>query len=174
MVPCVCKWAWVWLLAGRGFSAVAPSQCARAAKAMEGSFLPALDKDQAYMFIPSELRLYWHAQDHRLLSRDILGYPSLFQVGNILAQPLISKVILFSGGQWNFEGLTRPAATARQPGAEMNEKYGMSTSQGISQDNSASNFYPDLFASLAFVSQLIQGYASLEILSQLILWSSQS
>ena len=55
--------------------------CARA-EAMEGSFLPALDKDQADMFTPSELRLYWHAQDHRLLSRDILGYPSLF--GNIL------------------------------------------------------------------------------------------
>ena len=45
---------------------------------------------------PSELRLYRHAQDHRLLSRDILGYPSLF--GNMLAQPLISKVIPFSGG----------------------------------------------------------------------------
>ena len=66
------------------------------AEAMEGSFLPALDKEQTYMFTPSELRLYRHAQDHRLLSRDILGYPSLF--GNILAQPLISKVIPFSGG----------------------------------------------------------------------------
>ena len=31
--------------------------CARA-EAMEGSFLPALDKDQADMFTPSELRLY--------------------------------------------------------------------------------------------------------------------
>ena len=33
------------------------------AEAMEGSFLPALDKDQADMFTPSELRLYQHAQD---------------------------------------------------------------------------------------------------------------
>ena len=53
-----------------------------AAKAMETGFLPALDKDQAYMFTPSELPLYQHAQDHRLLTRDILGYPSLF--GDIL------------------------------------------------------------------------------------------
>ena len=48
------------------------------AEAMEAGFLPALDKDQADMFTPSELRLYRHAQDHRLLTRDILGYPSLF------------------------------------------------------------------------------------------------
>ena len=41
------------------------------AKAMEAGFLPALDKDQADMFTPSarELRLYRHAQDHRLLTR---------------------------------------------------------------------------------------------------------
>ena len=30
----------------------------------------------------------------------------------------------------------RPAAAMRQPGAEMNEIYGMSASEGISQDNS--------------------------------------
>ena len=45
-------------------------------------------------------------------------------------------------------GVTRPAAAARQPGAEMNETYGtgMITSEGISQnsDNSVLNFYPDL------------------------------
>ena len=41
-------------------------------------FLPALDEDQAGMFTPSELRLYQHAHNHRLLTRDILGYPSLF------------------------------------------------------------------------------------------------
>ena len=52
------------------------------AEAMEAGFLPALDKDQADMFTPSELRLYQHAQDHRLLTRDILDYPSLF--GDIL------------------------------------------------------------------------------------------
>ena len=52
------------------------------AEAMEAGFLPALDKDQADMFTPSELRLYQHAQDPRLLTRDILGYPSLF--GDIL------------------------------------------------------------------------------------------
>ena len=61
-----------------GYSAVALS----VAEAMEAGFLPALDEDQADMFTPSELRLYRHAQDHRLLTRDILGYPSLF--GDIL------------------------------------------------------------------------------------------
>ena len=34
------------------------------ADAIEAGFLPALDKDQADMFTPSELRLYRHAQDH--------------------------------------------------------------------------------------------------------------
>ena len=42
------------------------------------------------------------------------------------------------------QGVTRPAAAAMQPGAEMNETYGMSTSKGISQDNLVLNFYPDL------------------------------
>ena len=35
------------------------------ADAIEAGFLPALDKDQATMFTPSELHLYRHAQDHR-------------------------------------------------------------------------------------------------------------
>ena len=52
------------------------------AEAVVAGFLPALDKDQAYMFTPSELPLYRHAQDHRLITLDILGYPSLF--GDIL------------------------------------------------------------------------------------------
>ena len=50
MVPCRCKWAWVWLQVGwlllltsGSYSAVAPS----VAKAMEAAFLPALDEDQA-------------------------------------------------------------------------------------------------------------------------------
>ena len=47
------------------------------AEAME-AFLPALDEDQANLSTPKELRLYLHAQDHRLLTRDMLGYPSLF------------------------------------------------------------------------------------------------
>ena len=46
------------------------------AEAMEAGFLPALDEDQADMFTPLELRLYRHAQDHRLLTLDILGNPS--------------------------------------------------------------------------------------------------
>ena len=41
------------------------------------------------------------AQDHMLLTRDILGYPNLFI--DILGQPLISKVIPFSAGQWRFK-----------------------------------------------------------------------
>ena len=52
--------------------------CHCVAEAMEAGFLPALYEDQTDMFTPSELRLYRHAQDHSLLTRDILGYPSLF------------------------------------------------------------------------------------------------
>ena len=48
------------------------------AEAMEAGFPPALDEDKANMFTPSELCLYQHAQDHRFLTLDILGYPSLF------------------------------------------------------------------------------------------------
>ena len=47
------------------------------ADAIEAGFFPAVDEDQANMFTPSELRLYRHAQDHRL-ARDIPGYPKLF------------------------------------------------------------------------------------------------
>ena len=36
------------------------------ANAIKAGFLSALDKDHADMFTPSELRLYRHAQDHRL------------------------------------------------------------------------------------------------------------
>ena len=42
------------------------------------------------MFTPSELRLYQHAQDHSLLTLDILGCLSVF--GDILGQHLISTV----------------------------------------------------------------------------------
>ena len=66
----------------KGLLAPALHVCGRLWRALEAGFVPALDKDQAYMFTPSELRLYRHAQDRRLLSRDILGYPILF--GNIL------------------------------------------------------------------------------------------
>ena len=52
------------------------------AEAMEAGFHPALDEDQGDMFTMSELRLYRHVQDHRLLTWDIVSYPSLF--GDIL------------------------------------------------------------------------------------------
>jgi len=42
------------------------------ADAIEAGFLPARDEAHGDMFTPSELRLYRHAQDHRL-SRDIPG-----------------------------------------------------------------------------------------------------
>ena len=45
------------------------------ADAIKAGFLPALDENQANIFTPSELRLYRHAQDHRL-NWDIPGYPS--------------------------------------------------------------------------------------------------
>ena len=75
-----------WRSKRRGASRTWPPYChscsMSVAEAMEAGFPPALDEDQADMFTPSELRLYRHAQDHRLLTRDILGYPSLF--GDIL------------------------------------------------------------------------------------------
>ena len=70
------------------------------------------------------------------LSQFIWQYPSL--------TPDFKSCPVF---RWTVElrrGVTRPAAAARQPGAEMNETYGISTCEGISQDNSVSNFYPDL------------------------------
>ena len=51
-------------------------------------------------------------------------------------------------------GVTRPAAAAKLPGAEMNETYGMSTSEGISQDNLVSKYYPDLSRVILQVWQL--------------------
>ena len=53
--------------------------------AMDSGFLPAQDEDQDYMFTPSELCLYQHAHDHRLLTKDILGCPSIFD--DILGYP---------------------------------------------------------------------------------------
>ena len=55
-------------------------------------------------------------------------------------------------------GAKRPAAAARQLGAEMNETYGPGTSGGISQDIPG-------YASLRFLYLLIPGYASFENLS---------
>ena len=69
----------------------------------------------------------------------------------------------------------RSAAAASQPGAEMNETNGMSTSDGISQDNSVLNYYFDISVIVlslviqVWQSQLIKEYASLDILSQPIL-----
>ena len=40
--------------------------------------------------------------------------------------------------------MTRSAAAARQPDEEMYETYGMSASEEISQNNSVSNYCPDL------------------------------
>ena len=40
------------------------------AEAIEVGFLPAVDQEHGDVFTPSELRLYRHAQDHRL-TRDI-------------------------------------------------------------------------------------------------------
>ena len=59
---------------------------------MEAGFVPALDEDQADMFTPSELRLYLLAQDHRLLTQDIVGYPSLFgDILCLLTQQFLSR-----------------------------------------------------------------------------------
>ena len=63
----------------------------------------------------------------------IPGYPGLSQFiwQYPWSTPDIKSYPVF---RWTVElrrGVTRPAAAARQPGAEMNETYGMSTSEGI-------------------------------------------
>ena len=67
------------------------------------------------------------------------GYPGLFQF--IYWYPWLTPDIQsYPVFRWTVEvwrGVRRPAAAARQPGLEMNETNGMSTSEGISQDNSA-------------------------------------
>ena len=109
------------------------------------------------MFTLSELRLYRHAQDHRLLTRDILpGWIIPVYLVISLVTPDIKSYLVF---RWTLEvevqrGVTRPATTARQPGAEMNETDGMSIYEGMSQDNSVSNYYPDL----SLVIQVWQSY----------------
>ena len=105
------------------------------AEAMEAGFLPALDKDQAYMFTQSELLLYQHAQDQRLLTRDILRawVIPVFLVISLACQlddscPFTAPWLTpdsksYPGFRCTVEVRrgTRPAAAARQPGAEMNE-----------------------------------------------------
>ena len=68
-----------------------PAQGSASSVAMDAGFLPALDEDQADMFTPSELLLYQHAQDLRISTRDILGYPSLF--GDILDEGLLHQAL---------------------------------------------------------------------------------
>ena len=104
---------------------------------MEAGFVPALDEDQADMFIQLELCLYRHVVTNQ-------EYPGLSQPEFIWWYSDIKSYPVF---RWTVEvqrGVTRPAAAVRQPGAEMNEMDGMITSEGMSQDNSVSNYYPDL------------------------------
>ena len=63
-----------------------------------------------------------------------LGYPGLSQFiwWYRWLNPDIKCYPVF---RWIQRGVTRPAAAARQPGEEMNETYGMSASEVISQDN---------------------------------------
>ena len=74
-----------------------PARSMSVAEAMEAGFLQALDQDQADMFIVHPVRVV----PVPTRSGHILGNPSLF--GDIFGEPLISKIIPFSGGQWRFE-----------------------------------------------------------------------
>ena len=145
-------WHWVqpWRLAGcEGNSALAPS----VAEAMEAGFLPALDEDQANMLPQRSCALGPQVTNpgYPGLSQFIWWYPWL--------TPDIKSYPVF---RWTVEvrrGVTRPAAAARQPGAEMNETFAMSTSEGISRDNSVKNYHPDL-------SRVIQVWPSYPKLSR--------
>ena len=80
---------------------------------MKADFLPALDEDQANMFSQSELRLYQHAQDHMLLIRDILVYPSLF--GDIVGESQkLSRFQVDSGGSKRSHETRRLREAARR------------------------------------------------------------
>ena len=88
-VLCCCKLVWVWLgwlqrlrLTGGSGTFCGWGSGTFCGWGYGGWFLPALDKDQSDMITQSELCLYLHAQHHRLLTLDILGYPSL--LGDIL------------------------------------------------------------------------------------------
>ena len=113
------------------------------------------------------------------------GYPGLSQFiwWYTWLTPDIKSFPIF---RWTVEvwrGVTRPPAAVRQPGAEMNQTDGMSTSAGISQDNSVLNYYLDLSLVLLTYPRLchILGYprichilgdfhdASLDFWSQLTL-----
>ena len=94
---------------------------------------------------------------------------------------LISDIKSYPFLRWTVEvqkGVTRPAAAVRQPGTEMNEMYGMSASEVISQDNPVQNYYPYLSRTLVMqqvwrsypnLSLDMHYFASLDILSQLFL-----
>ena len=98
------------------------------AEAMKAGFLPALDKDQAYTFTTSELLRYRHAQDPRLLTWDIRGYPSLFgdilglptrrflsfRCSRIVLLPLTVTVQIKGLSQWQ-QSLAWPIASAGMP-----------------------------------------------------------
>ena len=103
-VPRCCKWAWVWLgwlqrLAG-GVLQWHPLWL----RLWRLVFSQHWTKIRPICY-PVGVALYLHAQDHKLLTWDILGYPSLFD--DIVGQPLISKVIQFSGGQWRYKEESR-------------------------------------------------------------------
>ena len=73
-------------------------------------------------------------------------------------------------GQVRRGGATRPAAAARRSGAEMDETYGLSTSEGyprITRPRIIILTYPGLCKSGHLIPSY-PGYASLDILSQLI------
>ena len=99
-------------LQGPGHSTVTVAQaCTRVrsfhvcGRGYGGWFSPSTGQRSGLYVHPVGVALYQHAQDHRLLTLDILGYPGLF--GDILDQPLISKVIPISGGQWRFNKESR-------------------------------------------------------------------
>ena len=68
------------------------------------------------------------------------------------------EAVVRAGAKRSQESDKRPAAAARQRGAEMNETHGPCTSEGISQDIPG-------YASMRFLYLLIPRYFNLENLS---------
>ena len=144
MVSCRCKWVWVWLggqwllcrwlllcsgtLCGQGYGCwFSPSTGRRSGRYVQPvGVAPVPTRSGPQVTNP--------------------GYPQLSQFISSWWYPWSTTDIKnYPVFRWTMEvqrGVTRPAAAARKPGEEMNETYGMSTSKGISQNNSVLNFYP--------------------------------
>ena len=164
-VPRRCKWAWVWLRWLALGATVTPRRLRRkfcfgtlCGRGYGGWFSPSTGRRSGRYVHPVGVAPVPTRSGPQVTNP---GYPGLSQF--IWWYPWLTPDIKsYPVFRWTVEvrrGVTRPAAAARQPGAEMNETFAMSTSEGISRDNSVKNYHPDL-------SRVIQVWPSYPKLSR--------